>query len=283
MLNQTLHEAGSGFAGNIIYPAQSQTEIPNRSAEAVSSAPDFILAEKHGNEIHEEPNKPTENLYFCHHLTGGAAHPGNIVETAGLANIKPPRPVHRPRLPVDLITSGKISQIQLERIIYAGQAHAQKLPESNARAGISIGDGTGADFAEIEATLSGCVDDEDFECDEGDVDGDCVGDCLGAVDGDCTGDCAGAVSGDCTGTCPGDVDGDCTGTCGTPDADDDADDDDDTGDSDDGDAAAEVAGVRALPSTGAGPRNAGGSSWLLIGAGIFAAVAIGARRRGQTV
>jgi hypothetical protein len=143
MLNQTLHEAGSGFAGNIIYPAQSQTEIPNRSAEAVSSAPDFILAEKHGNEIHEEPNKPTENLYFCHHLTGGAAHPGNIVETAGLANIKPPRPVHRPRLPVDLITSGKISQIQLERIIYAGQAHAQKLPESNARAGISIGDGTG--------------------------------------------------------------------------------------------------------------------------------------------
>ena len=42
-----------------------------------------------------------------------------------------------------MITSGKISQIQLERIIYAGQAHAQLLPESAARAGVSIGDGTG--------------------------------------------------------------------------------------------------------------------------------------------
>ncbi len=84
-----------------------------------------------------------ENLYECHHLTGGAAHPGIIVETAGLANIKPPRPEYRPRLPVELVKSGKISEIQLERIIYAGQAHAQTLPESNARAGISIGDGTG--------------------------------------------------------------------------------------------------------------------------------------------
>ena len=49
----------------------------------------------------------------------------------------------RPRLPLELITSGKISQIQFERIIYAGQAHTQRLPYSMARAGISIGDGTG--------------------------------------------------------------------------------------------------------------------------------------------
>ncbi|MDQ3374710.1 MAG: strawberry notch family protein, partial [Acidobacteriota bacterium] len=40
-----------------------------------------------------------ENLYRCHHLTGGAKHPGTIVETPGLANIKPPRPSYRPRLP----------------------------------------------------------------------------------------------------------------------------------------------------------------------------------------
>ena len=40
-----------------------------------------------------------ENLYECHHLTGGAKHPGRIVETPGLANIKPPRPTYRPRLP----------------------------------------------------------------------------------------------------------------------------------------------------------------------------------------
>ena len=143
MLNPILHEAGNSFARNINYPAQSPNEVQNTVAETVSLAPDSTLGEKHGNEIYEESNKASENLYFCHHLTGGATHPGIIVETAGLANIKPPRPVYRPRLPVELITSGKISQIQLERIIYAGQAHNQFLPESLARAGISIGDGTG--------------------------------------------------------------------------------------------------------------------------------------------
>jgi hypothetical protein len=130
MLNPTLHEAGSGFARNINYPAQSQTEVQNKVAEAAPPSPDSTFGGKGGNKIYEEPNKSSENLYFCHHLTGGAAHPGIIVETAGLANIKPPQPVYRPCLPVELITSGKISQIQLERIIYAGQAHGQFLPES---------------------------------------------------------------------------------------------------------------------------------------------------------
>ncbi len=85
-----------------------------------------------------------ENLYECRHLRGGSKHPGKIVETPGLANIQPPRPTHRPRLPKNLIESGEISEIQLERIIYAGQAHAQILPgDAAARAGLSIGDGTG--------------------------------------------------------------------------------------------------------------------------------------------
>lgn len=69
-----------------------------------------------------------ENLYECHHLTGGAKHPGKITETPGLANIKSPRPTHRPRLPKNLIEVGQVSEIQLERIIYAGQAHSRFLP-----------------------------------------------------------------------------------------------------------------------------------------------------------
>ena len=142
MLNPTMHDAGNGFVQNINRPAQSQAEVQKRSAEAATCAPDSNFGEKSGNEFSEESNTGNENLYFCHHLTGGANHPGIIVETPGLANIKPPRPVYRPRLPRELVTSGKISQIQLERIIYAGQAHNQFLPESVARAGISIGDGT---------------------------------------------------------------------------------------------------------------------------------------------
>ena len=107
MLNPTLHEAGNGFPQNINRPAQSQAEIQNTVAETDSCAPDSTFGEKQGIEIYEESNTGNENLYFCHHLTGGATHPGIIIETAGLANIRPPRPVHRPRLPINLITSGK--------------------------------------------------------------------------------------------------------------------------------------------------------------------------------
>jgi hypothetical protein len=82
-------------------------------------------------------------LYEPQYLRGGAKHPGLIVETSGLANVTPPAIIYRPHLPRALSGSGVISEIQFERIIYAGQAHAQRLP-CGARAGISIGDGTGA-------------------------------------------------------------------------------------------------------------------------------------------
>jgi hypothetical protein len=52
-----------------------------------------------------------------------------------------------------------ISEIQFERIIYAGQAHAQRLP-NGARAAISIGDGTGAGKT---STLAGIVLDNWFQ------------------------------------------------------------------------------------------------------------------------
>lgn len=71
--------------------------------------------------------KTEENLCECHHLRGRAKYPGTIVETPGLANIKPPRPIYRPQLLKELIESGQISEIQLERIICAGQAPAQLL------------------------------------------------------------------------------------------------------------------------------------------------------------
>ena len=84
-----------------------------------------------------------ETPYYCHHLTGGAAHPGLIVETCGLANIKPPRPDYRPVLPLEMIETGKFSLFQLERIVYAGKSHETRMTKGVARCGFSIGDGTG--------------------------------------------------------------------------------------------------------------------------------------------
>jgi hypothetical protein len=132
-----------GMISNFLQSLSEGNQTPSADISEVLPTEIETGAEKYGKNVIEEQNSSEENGYFCHHLKGGAEHPGVVVETAGLANIKPPRPGYRPQLPVDLITGGKISEIQLERIIYAGSAHEQILPGSKARAGISIGDGTG--------------------------------------------------------------------------------------------------------------------------------------------
>lgn len=98
------------------------------------------------------PNTEGQILaYTPRYIVGGASHPGVIVEPPGLANVEPPQIHYRPSLPKDLSEFGKLSAIQIERIIYAGQAHGQKLADGS-RAGISIGDGTGTGKT---ATLAG--------------------------------------------------------------------------------------------------------------------------------
>ncbi len=145
MLETKLHDSKTefGMIGNFSHASIGEKQ--NYSAAASEMPPETkeTAALSSTEEVSSKPNESEENLYFCYHLTNGAKHPGIIVETAGLANIKPPRPAYRPRLPVELVRSGKISEIQLERIIYAGQAHESRLPESRERAGISVDDGTG--------------------------------------------------------------------------------------------------------------------------------------------
>ncbi len=98
-------------------------------------------------------------VYTPHHIIGGTKHPGVIVETPGLANVAPPPITYKPRLPMDLCQKGLLSAIQIERIIYAGQSHEQRLP-NGARAGISIGDGTGTGKT---ASLAGIILDRWFQ------------------------------------------------------------------------------------------------------------------------
>ena len=98
-------------------------------------------------------------VYTPHYLRGGAKHPGLIVETSGLANVSPPPITYRPHLPRELSDKAILSAIQIERVIYAGQAYAQLLP-NGARAGISIGDGTGTGKT---STLAGIILDNWFQ------------------------------------------------------------------------------------------------------------------------
>lgn len=75
-------------------------------------------------------------------IEGSKPHPTKLVQSAAMAAVNPPAPAYTPSIPKKVITDGKLSDIQLEAIVYAGQAHEQVLP-NGMRKGFFIGDGTG--------------------------------------------------------------------------------------------------------------------------------------------
>ncbi|RHZ90682.1 methylase [Cereibacter sphaeroides] len=96
-------------------------------------------------------------------IPGAEPHPTRLVQSAAMASVAPPRPTYRPMLPSDI--RSRLSEAQLETVIYAGEAHAGHLAGSwtvdatfdtvsaardaaegavQFRRGFMLGDGTGA-------------------------------------------------------------------------------------------------------------------------------------------
>lgn len=73
---------------------------------------------------------------------GSESHPANVVESVAMASVEPPDPTFQLRLPADVVREGRISDIQLEDVVYAGQATESFLPDGSRR-GHWNGDGTG--------------------------------------------------------------------------------------------------------------------------------------------
>jgi hypothetical protein len=141
--------------------AQEVPEQPfvQNQADNTKVKVDEICLNPSKSEIEANKNGKNESaLYTPHWIVGGAKHPGLILETPGLGCVTPPPITYRPHLPRNLSEESLISAFQFERIIYAGQAHEQRLG-NGARAGISIGDGTGAGKT---TTLAGLILDNWF-------------------------------------------------------------------------------------------------------------------------
>jgi len=58
-------------------------------------------------------------------------HPSKLVQSAAMASIAPPKPSYQPHLCPSLVTEGKLSEAQLESIIYAGEAHQRVLVQDH--------------------------------------------------------------------------------------------------------------------------------------------------------
>ncbi len=98
-------------------------------------------------------------------IAGAMKHPTQLVQSAAMASVAPPKPGYVPTLPTGLVAKGLLSDAQLESIISAGEAHSATLAgtwtmdatydiisaatadATNAvkfRRGWMLGDGTGA-------------------------------------------------------------------------------------------------------------------------------------------
>src|SRR5207237_10257102 len=85
-------------------------------------------------------------------LKAGKSHPAVIVESSSMAAVVQPDITYRPHLATEIVSEGLLSDIQLERVIYAGQRHEQRLPDGS-RAGFFVGDGTGVGKGRILAGI----------------------------------------------------------------------------------------------------------------------------------
>ncbi|XP_061833822.1 si:ch73-63e15.2 isoform X1 [Nerophis lumbriciformis] len=74
--------------------------------------------------------------------TIGISHPDIVVETNTLSSVPPPDITYNLSIPENTISSGLLSALQLEAIIYACQQH-EVILQNNQRAGFLIGDGAG--------------------------------------------------------------------------------------------------------------------------------------------
>lgn len=139
---QEQEKAPTRFDALEIIAAPDEASAPSSPA-ATPAEDDGTTEQAKLKQAEGEPAAPVYVPYVTRKLVGGREHPADLVEAATMACVDPPDIHYRPHLQPAIITEGRLSRVQLERVIYAGQRHEQRLFDG-ARAGFFNGDGTGA-------------------------------------------------------------------------------------------------------------------------------------------
>jgi len=120
----------------------------------IANQPHATTDQDEGERIDNHNDSPLFVSYEPARLKGGRSHPAMIVESSSMAAVIPPEITYRPHLDHEIVSDGRLSDIQLERVIYAGQRHEQRLADGS-RAGFFVGDGTGVGKGRILAAIIG--------------------------------------------------------------------------------------------------------------------------------
>jgi hypothetical protein len=155
---------GAGWKDQLSHVVWGQAETLEKAWAALQDLPlRSRPSEREQQSKPEETEKSSGTTLFVPYspakLKGGQPHPAQIVEAASMASVSPPNITYRPHLPVEIVTEGRLSQIQLERVIYAGQRHEQRLA-TGARSAYYVGDGTGFGKGRV---LAGIIIDNWFQ------------------------------------------------------------------------------------------------------------------------
>ncbi len=139
-------ESGRGDAGQLrgVDQRRGNARAEDVTAPASESAPAPAKDYKAGTSKKKAKDTGVYADYVAPALPvkGLKAHPAVLVESSAMASVQAPKATYKPHLSQESINRGVWSGEQMVNIVYAGQAHAQTLPNGT-RKGYLIGDGTG--------------------------------------------------------------------------------------------------------------------------------------------